>query len=280
MALTRTLAVTMVLALGAPASADVIKADDVVVQGNQCLGIDCVNGEAFTDHSLVLKENNLRIRWLDTSATTETVRHDRENGYLDGELGNSWRVDANESANGGDSRFYIQLYGTEKVAVISDGTAPDYDCSDPFNPVVVGTIPAGQQAEAANCAPLTDYARLTGVELSSTANGGVSIGGDSELADGEVSVGSNTVLRRLAQIANAIAQTDVVIKSQMEASLITEQQATADDIESMLDDIESQVAALERQAFAPHRTNNGGGGAGHWLVLGLLPLLWFRKRRR
>ncbi|WP_375177201.1 hypothetical protein [Marinobacter mobilis] len=280
MALTRLLAAAVGLVLGATVSADVIKTDNLVVQGNQCLGTDCVSGETFTDHSFVLKENNDRIRWLDTSATTEAVRRNLEGGYLDSELGNSWRVEANESSNGGDNRFYIQLYGTDKAAVISDGTAPDYDCSDPFNPVVNGTIPAGQPAETMNCQPLVDYARLTSVELSSSANGGVAIGGDSELTNGEVSVGNDSALRRLTQVASAIAQTDVVIKSQMEASLISEQLASADDIEAMLDDIESQIIALELQVFGAPNGGNGGGGAGHWLLFGLLPLLWLRSRRR
>ena len=56
-------------ATASASNADQITADDMIVQGNLCIGTDCVNGEDFSSGVLKLKENNLRIRWYDSTAT-------------------------------------------------------------------------------------------------------------------------------------------------------------------------------------------------------------------
>ena len=40
-------AVVLLLATAAPAAADVVVPDDQIVQGNQCVGVLCADGEAF-----------------------------------------------------------------------------------------------------------------------------------------------------------------------------------------------------------------------------------------
>lgn len=96
-----------VLVLGAlmalPSSADQVKTDDLIVQGNLCVGQDCLNGEDFSLGALKLKENNTRIRWHDTSATSGAlVRQVLENSYFfENTVGQSWGMDANQSSNGG-----------------------------------------------------------------------------------------------------------------------------------------------------------------------------------
>ena len=57
------------LALAAPARADDVVADDQIVQGAECVGFDCVNGEAFGTDTLRLKENNTRLAFDDTTAS-------------------------------------------------------------------------------------------------------------------------------------------------------------------------------------------------------------------
>ena len=47
--------------------ADFVIADDLIVQGSACVGLDCVNGEAFSFDTIRLKENNTRIKFDDTS---------------------------------------------------------------------------------------------------------------------------------------------------------------------------------------------------------------------
>jgi hypothetical protein len=73
---------------------DFVINDDLIVDGSACIGFDCVNGESFGFDTLRLKENNLRIKFDDTSTASSFPRND-------------WQLTANDSANGGASRFSI-----------------------------------------------------------------------------------------------------------------------------------------------------------------------------
>jgi len=76
------------------AAADFVIIDDLIVDGSACIGFDCVNGESFGFDTLRLKENNLRIKFDDTSTAASFPRND-------------WQLTANDSANGGASKFSI-----------------------------------------------------------------------------------------------------------------------------------------------------------------------------
>ena len=67
---------------------------DLIVQGSACVGIDCTTNESFGFDTLKLKENNLRIKFEDTSASANFP-------------GNDWMLTANDSSNGGANRFSI-----------------------------------------------------------------------------------------------------------------------------------------------------------------------------
>ncbi len=67
---------------------------DLIVLGNECIGSDCVNGETFDFDTLMLKENNLRIYFNDTSNSASFPSND-------------WRLTANDSSNGGRNYFSI-----------------------------------------------------------------------------------------------------------------------------------------------------------------------------
>lgn len=69
--------------------------DDLIVQFSACVGNDCVNGESFGFDTLRLKENNTRIKFLDTSNTSAFPTND-------------WTLVANDSSNGGDNYFAIE----------------------------------------------------------------------------------------------------------------------------------------------------------------------------
>jgi autotransporter adhesin len=77
-----------------PAHADQVIADDLIVQGGACVGVDCVNGENFDFVTIRLKENNLRIRFEDTSSIAWYPTTD-------------WQITVNDSAIGGRSYFGI-----------------------------------------------------------------------------------------------------------------------------------------------------------------------------
>ncbi len=73
---------------------DQVITDDLIVQMSACIGYDCYNGENFGFDTLRLKENNLRIKFQDTSTSGSYPSND-------------WQITANESSNGGANKFSI-----------------------------------------------------------------------------------------------------------------------------------------------------------------------------
>lgn len=256
-------------------SADKVNVDDTIVQGNLCVGADCANGEDFSGGALKLKENNTRIRWHDTSVEPgASVRQSFLNTYVDGVIGQSWRVDANQSTNGGDNDFYLSQLSLEDYPVLSDGSAPDYDCTS-MPRKVVGTIAAGQPAEnEATCNADRSFIQRNTLVVGGGLNAGVALGIGSTIADGEVSIGSAELKRRLVHVASAIADTDVLIKEQLDMGLFSTQRSRLDEIEALMSMAENELLVLE-EAVKP----KGGGGAFGWLIL-LLPLIAVGTRKR
>ena len=85
-----------------PVTNDNVIADDLIVQGSACIGLDCVNNESFGFDTVRLKENNTRIKFDDTSASA-------------GFPANDWQLTANDSASGGASKFSIEDITGSKV---------------------------------------------------------------------------------------------------------------------------------------------------------------------
>ena len=79
----------------APAAADFVINDDLIVDGSACIGFDCVNGESFGFDTIRLKENNLRIDFEDTSVVPSFPTND-------------WGIVINDSANGGAAYFGVE----------------------------------------------------------------------------------------------------------------------------------------------------------------------------
>jgi len=80
---------------------DQVYADDIIVQGSACIGLDCVNNESFGFDTIRLKENNTRIKFEDTSVGSFPT--------------NDWQLTANDSASGGSSKFSIEDITGSKV---------------------------------------------------------------------------------------------------------------------------------------------------------------------
>ncbi len=97
---------------GAPqlATRDQVIPDDLIVQGSACVGFDCVNNESFGFDTIRLKENNLRIKFEDTSAGAFPT--------------NDWQLTANDSASGGLSFFSIDDITGAKVPFKIEAGAP------------------------------------------------------------------------------------------------------------------------------------------------------------
>ena len=98
------------LLAGGKAAADVVFPDDLIVQGSGCVGFDCVNNENFGFDTIRLKENNLRIKFEDTSVGPFPT--------------NDWQLTANDSASGGASKFSIEdITGAKMPFTITAGAA-------------------------------------------------------------------------------------------------------------------------------------------------------------
>jgi len=93
------------------AKADFVIADDLIVQGSACVGLDCVDGEAFGFDTIRLKENNTRIKFDDTSTSP-------------GFPNNDWQLTANDSASGGLNKFSIENTTVGTIPFTIVGSAP------------------------------------------------------------------------------------------------------------------------------------------------------------
>ena len=90
---------------------DVVTADDIIVQGSACIGLDCVNGESFGFDTIRLKENNTRIHFDDDSTSP-------------GFPNNRWQLTANDSNSGGANKFSIDDLTNSKTPFTVTAAAP------------------------------------------------------------------------------------------------------------------------------------------------------------
>lgn len=91
--------------------ADQVIADDLIVQGSECVGFDCANGENFGFDTIRLKENNTRLKFDDTSSSGSFPKND-------------WQLTANDSNNGGAEKFSIDDVTNSKTPFTIIAKAP------------------------------------------------------------------------------------------------------------------------------------------------------------
>ncbi|MEM8998125.1 MAG: tail fiber domain-containing protein [Acidobacteriota bacterium] len=84
---------------------------DQIIQGSQCIGVDCGTSESFGFDTLRFKENNLRIHFDDSSSTGSFPNND-------------WRITINDSGNGGDNYFAVNDVTGGKTPFRIDAGAP------------------------------------------------------------------------------------------------------------------------------------------------------------
>jgi hypothetical protein len=95
-----------------PSPEDVVTADNAIIQGSECVGLDCVAGESFGFDTLRLKENNTRIKFFDTSSSA-------------GFANTNWQLTANDSVSGGLNKFSIEDTTAVTVPFTVLGAAPN-----------------------------------------------------------------------------------------------------------------------------------------------------------
>jgi len=99
--------------LAGTAQADQVFNDDVIVGQSLCVGQDCVNGENFGFDTIRLKENNLRIRAMDTSNSASFPTRD-------------WQITFNDSSNGGQDKFSIDDIDAGRTPFTIEASAPSH----------------------------------------------------------------------------------------------------------------------------------------------------------
>lgn len=96
-----------------PALADTLLAsDDGIIRSSLCVGIACANSETFGDNTILLKEDNLRIEFNDTSTAA-------------GFPSNDWRIVANASNSGGYSYLAFQDVTANRLPFVVRANARD-----------------------------------------------------------------------------------------------------------------------------------------------------------
>ncbi len=99
--------------MGSMTLADQVILDDLIVDGSACIGMDCVNGESFGFDTIRIKENNLRIKAIDTSSTSSFPSND-------------WQITFNDSANGGANKFSIDDIDGGRTPFTIEAGAPSH----------------------------------------------------------------------------------------------------------------------------------------------------------
>lgn len=89
---------------------NVVQSDNLIIQNSLCVGFDCVAGENFSFDTIRMKENNLRVKFIDTSSST-------------GFPTNDWTLIANDSANGGANYFAIENFSADRKPFVIDASA-------------------------------------------------------------------------------------------------------------------------------------------------------------
>jgi len=147
------LASGLLCSLTAPALADQVTPDDLIVQGSGAFGFDAVDGESFSFDTLRLKENNLRIHFDDTSTST-------------GFPANDWRLIANSSDSSGGNYFAIEDSTAARIPFRVDAGAP----ADALRIASSGNVGIGTSNPAMHVDILTG--NTPGVRLAQNNTGG------------------------------------------------------------------------------------------------------------
>lgn len=102
--------------------------DDFLIHSSLGVGVDIVNGEDFGFSTILMKENNLRIKFDDTSTEGGTFP------------ANDWSLNANESTSGGESFFEIEDVTGSQVPFRLMAGAPSFSLYvDEYGKLGLGT---------------------------------------------------------------------------------------------------------------------------------------------
>ncbi len=168
------------VSLAASASADQVIADDLIVQGSECVGSGCVDGETFGFDTLRMKGDVLGIQFTDTSSSSGFPTTD-------------WQITINDDdASGTASHFSIEDLDAGTVPFTLEAGAP----TDSIHVASDGDVGIGTAAptegfalDVAGSLRADAVIDVTGTVRSGTKAGIVPA---DDFADGEASVAFGT----------------------------------------------------------------------------------------
>ncbi|MCB0666722.1 MAG: tail fiber domain-containing protein [Saprospiraceae bacterium] len=154
----------LMISIGMRAQDTIIDADLQVI-GSQCLGSGCGSTVNFDLITLLLKQDNLRIRFDDQSLSSSFPKND-------------WQITINDSHNGGDSYFSIDDITSSRTIFRLDAGAPANALyMNPSGNIGLGMSNPGYRLhvlggmKADSIIDANDYAGLPGDILSKSATG-------------------------------------------------------------------------------------------------------------
>ncbi|WP_341861678.1 YadA C-terminal domain-containing protein [Gymnodinialimonas sp. 57CJ19] len=235
------------------AAADTVIADDLIVIGGACIGLDCNDGQVFGPHELILAENNLRIAFGAAGQFRLAANESRNNGAQEfridafrpltsvadapARVAGGISLEAPASAEQPDGSIHVSLdTAPGSFSLIS---SPATDGTLTYTPGQTAVLPAGSWTRigssdfisVAASSPVTSTAPSGGfsaqitdgfVSLVSFNDAGnmVTLGIDSEQVAGAVSVGNATSLRRVTGVADAVAADDAINMGQLNSYVL------------------------------------------------------------
>lgn len=223
------LALAGVLVSG-PARSDQVINDDLIVDGSLCVGFDCVNGESFGFDTIRLKENNLRIKFEDTSSTASFPTTD-------------WQITINDSTNGGRSYFGVDnaSSGNPVLRIFEgDGAA-----------VVIGEGSTDGGDNTLSVGSATERRRIVNVAAGTADSDAATVGQLNEGIAGEATARSaaDTALQAdIAGEASARSAADAALQRNIDAEAASRQAADT----ALQANIESEAAARASADSALH----------------------------
>jgi hypothetical protein len=100
--------------------------DDLIVNGNACVGFGCADGQSFGSEPLRLKDTHLGIRFEDTSNSLDYPTND-------------WEITVNDISDGGDAYFAIDDVDGGTTPFRIDAGAPSNSLSmDTYGDIAMG----------------------------------------------------------------------------------------------------------------------------------------------
>ena len=150
-------------ALARPAAADQVIADDLIVQGSECVGSGCVENTSFGFDTLRLQGDVLRIQFTDTSSSVGFPTTD-------------WQLTANDDGvTGSTSHFSIEDLDAQTVPFMIEAGAPTgtlHLASDGAVGIGTTTPTAGFTLDVAGSVRADEAIEVTG-DVSNGAKAGV-----------------------------------------------------------------------------------------------------------